>query len=516
MLKPANDCKPPRSTDARRRDLHGARCIARIGASGSGNGSEAGLGGCRRFEFGQASVCDSGYGPGSGGCEEIHAGACHGARIAGIGIVVGDDLAVARRRGWRVLVRLGVTLMALLLAGAVLATHRARGRRHAYRLSERRRMLAERASQAKTRFLADLGHEIRTPMTGVLGLSELLLASDLSPRQRAQVQAIRRAGEHLQRLVDDALDLARVEAGRLELQPGDFDPHLLVEEVAELMAAPAGRRGLRFTSATAAEVPRWVHGDRRRIAQILMNLTANAIKFTERGFVGVQAAVPQPGMLRFSVIDSGPGLSAAQQRRIFHRFEQADGARTAARFGGSGLGLAISRELAVAMGGRIRVRSLPGVGTRFDVDLPLPWAPPPPSNDAMAVSDPLRLLLVESDAGAASVLAGLLRAQGHRVTHAGHGLAALTEVAVQAFDGVLLDLDLPGFSGLALAAQLRRQGFPWLLLAVTARTDARAEPEALAVGCDGFVRKPLTGRMLADALQRAQAAAARRGARAAF
>jgi len=210
-----------------------------------------------------------------------------------------------------------------------------------------------------------------------------------------------------------------------------------------------------------------------------------------------------PHGVRFVVHDTGPGIDAEQQARLFRRFEQADGARTAARYGGSGLGLAISQELAIAMGGSIDVDSAPGEGSRFIVDLPLLSAarlPALPSERKPHDIAPRRVLLVEDDPTIAEVVASLLRTQGHRVVHAPHGLAALAETARHGFDIALLDLDLPGMDGLALARALRARGFSAPLLAVTARADAHAEPAARAVGFDGFVRKPLTGAMLADAM----------------
>jgi CheY-like chemotaxis protein len=219
------------------------------------------------------------------------------------------------------------------------------------------------------------------------------------------------------------------------------------------------------------------------------------------------------GGVRFAVSDSGPGLNEEQQRRLFRRFEQAEGARTAARYGGSGLGLAISQELAAAMDGRIDVESTPGKGTRFIVDLPLPagrqaaavpgHVPATASADA-AATRPLRLLLVEDDATVAAVLVGLLQAQGHAVTHAAHGLAALAaalgDPTGAQFDAALLDLDLPGMDGFALARQLRAQGFSAPLVAVTARADAEAEPQALEAGFVRFLRKPVTGAVLREVL----------------
>lgn len=400
-----------------------------------------------------------------------------------------------------------------LLAGTALLLGFARGyrarlkRRHAWQLAEEKRVLAEQASDAKSRFLATLGHEVRTPMTGVLGMSELLLGTPLDARQRGHVDAIRRAGEHLLRLVNDALDLARIEAGKLQMANADFDLRALLDEVAALMAPVAERRGLAFVEHVEADAPRTLHGDRTRIEQILLNLVGNAVKFTDQGHVALETARLSPHGVRFVVSDTGPGLNPEQQARLFRRFEQADGARTAARHGGSGLGLAISQELAAAMGGRIVLDSAPGQGTRFSVELPLPeGAPAVPAPAAVAPAGmapaamPRRLLLVEDDPIVAEAIGGLLRAQGHAVTHAGHGLAALTEVATQAFDAALLDLDLPGMDGLDLAAMLRAQGFAAPLLAVTARSDPGAEAQALSAGCDGFLRKPVTGAMLAQAL----------------
>jgi signal transduction histidine kinase/CheY-like chemotaxis protein len=375
-------------------------------------------------------------------------------------------------------------------------------RQHDYQLAEQRRQIAEQASQAKSRFLANLGHEVRTPMTGVLGMSELLLSTALDRKQTGQVQAIRRAGEHLLRLVNDALDLARIEAGRLELESVDFDLDALVQDVAALMQPLAERKGLALCIEVADDVWGVWHGDSTRVRQILMNLLSNAVKFTERGAVMLSIAPLSPHGVCCVVSDTGPGLDAEQQRRLFRRFEQAEGARTASRYGGSGLGLAICQELAMAMGGDIALRSAPGEGASFTVRLPLQRggsAALPVSGESVAIHERCDVLLVEDDAIVADVLIGMLRAQGHWVVHATHALAAMNEIAAHRFDIALVDLDLPGMDGLTLAQHLRGQCAA--MAAVTARADGNAEQDARAAGFDAFLRKPLTGDALANALR---------------
>ncbi|QNM62122.1 Histidine kinase/response regulator hybrid protein [Xanthomonas hortorum pv. vitians] len=406
------------------------------------------------------------------------------------------------------LVALGL-LAVCLFAAAVLLYRRRLRRLNALQLAVHKQEIAEQASLAKTRFLATLGHEVRTPMTGVLGMSELLLKTSLDNKQRSYTESIRRAGAHLLRLVNDALDLARIESGRLELDLEPFSVRQLVAEVEGLMSPLAQERGLRFSMEVGLLGDITASGDVTRIRQILLNLLSNAIKFTERGVVGLKlTTLGSYQGLRFEVADTGPGINAEQKARLFQRFEQGDGARTTSRYGGSGLGLAICQELALAMGGHIEVISRLGAGTRFVVDLPLRWVA---SNATLggevaraggAVA-PQRILLVEDDPTIAEVIVGLLRSQGHSVVHAPHGLAALTEAADNTFDLALLDLDLPGLDGFALARQLRVFGYDMPLIAVTARSDEAAEPTAEQAGFDSFLRKPLTGDMLADTIAEA-------------
>jgi signal transduction histidine kinase/ligand-binding sensor domain-containing protein/CheY-like chemotaxis protein len=317
-------------------------------------------------------------------------------------------------------------------------------RRHTYQLARQKSEMAEQASDAKSRFLADLGHELRTPMTGVLGMSELLLNADLPPAQRGQAQSIRRAGEHLLHLIDDALDLARIEAGRLVLRPSVFALQAAIDDVAGLIAPAAARKALRFRVECAPALASHWCGDEQRLRQILLNLLGNAVKFTERGEVALivepmrfepllsdsadleprtdsdadggagmpageaagktadsaaaagdrslsgiadpdpaTASAARPIGLRFIVRDTGPGMDAAQRGRLFGRFAQADGADTAMRYGGTGLGLAISRQLAAAMGGGIDLESTPGAGSRFIVHLPLATAEVDTTNSTM-------------------------------------------------------------------------------------------------------------------------------------
>ncbi len=421
---------------------------------------------------------------------------------------------------WRSDLGIALTCMLGLLMSALLAAayrHRVRMRAQ-WQLAQHKRELAEQASLAKTRFLATLGHEVRTPMTGVLGMSELLLQTPLDARQQGYAGAIQSAGKHLLRLVNDALDLARIEAGKLPLDNRDFDLRLLIGQAVELVRPSAEQKQLAFECELEDALPPALHGDASRVQQILLNLLFNAVKFTERGSVQLRVSAlsqsPAQG-IRLEVRDTGPGMSAEQRGRLFQRFEQAEGALTLARHGGSGLGLAICRELAAAMGGVVRVDSELGQGACFVVELPLRWVATLPAAvatpaHAAAARDqaPLQLLLIEDDPTVAQVIVGLLQTRGHQVTHVLHGLAALAEVSTRSFDAGLCDLDLPGLDGAALVAQLRARGVRFPIVAVTARADADAEPQAMAAGCNGFLRKPVTGELLANALARVLADAA--------
>lgn len=416
---------------------------------------------------------------------------------------------------WRSLSGLLVlTSLALLLMSLFAWLYRRRlQRKHAYQLALQKQELAEQASAAKTRFLANLGHEVRTPMTGVLGMSELLLGSALDPQQRSWTASIRHAGEHLLHLVNDALDLARIESGRLQLQAEPFDVNNLVDDVCTLMAALAEQKQLRFV--VDNQLPKGLGsvGDAVRVRQILLNLLGNAVKFTTHGEVRLKAMTLSADRgVYFEVSDTGPGISSDQQQRLFRRFEQADGARTAAQYGGSGLGLAICRELALAMQGQVGIESQLGVGTCFSLTLPLPLhivAAPAGfagGGDGQRLP-PMRILLVEDDATVASVISGLLGARGHQVVHAEHALAALREVSEAPFDVALLDLDLPGLGGIELAGHLHNQGYEMPMIAVTARTDPGIEQQVRVAGMQGFLRKPVTGELLVEAIARALRAA---------
>ncbi|HEX5960852.1 MAG TPA: two-component regulator propeller domain-containing protein [Rhodanobacteraceae bacterium] len=398
----------------------------------------------------------------------------------------------------------------LLLAWIVLAMRRRLHQQHRLALSEERQHLAEQSNAAKSRFLANMAHEIRTPLTGVLGMTELLLKTQLDERQHQYAGAIRRSGALLLRHVNDALDVARIEAGRLELNLAPFDPAAILHEVADADAGLAAQKQLTLDVAIAPKAPRAVRGDALRVQQILFNLTHNALKFTTAG--GVKLSLDRDGDgIVYRVTDNGPGMTPEECARIFQRFEQADCGRLQR---GSGLGLAISRELVGLMGGRIEVQSSPGRGSTFSVHLPLAAVvvdrvaatarvagePSPRS----ASPGGLRVLLVEDDPVAGQAIAGLIETFGHSVTLAPQALAALSEtITGDAFDAMVFDFDLPGMGGCELAGLLRKRGVTTPIIALTASAHGDEEQRARAAGMNAFLRKPVLPGDLREALQSA-------------
>ncbi|HET8554971.1 MAG TPA: ATP-binding protein, partial [Rhodanobacteraceae bacterium] len=391
--------------------------------------------------------------------------------------------------------------------GIIAAWRRRLEQRHHVQLAHQQQRMAEQANAAKTRFLATLSHEIRTPMTGVLGMTELLLGADLGTRERGHVETIRRSGKMLLKLVNEALDMARIEAGRLVLEPAPMDLRALIEEVRQLQASQTHKKNLDFLAQVDASVPVRLEGDATRIKQILLNLTNNAIKFTPHGHVTITASYAD-GELRLCVSDTGPGISETDRQRLFQRFEQADSPQ---RREGSGLGLAICRELVALMHGRMDLETTLGKGSCFKVFLPLPVATvevpetAPDAPDRSIDGDARHLLLIEDNATVAQVICGLLEARGHRVTHAAHGLDALSEMQNRHFDALLLDMNLPGVDGCELARMIRQlegDDVHMPIIAITARSGGDEEQQARAAGMDAFLRKPIDGEELARTLNR--------------
>ncbi|MBU9697908.1 PAS domain-containing protein [Rhodobacteraceae bacterium HSP-20] len=363
---------------------------------------------------------------------------------------------------------------------------------------------AEEASRTKSMFLANMSHEIRTPLNGVLGMAEVLDATLTDPEHRRMIGTIRRSGESLLNILNDILDMSKIEAGKLELETVPFSPVEMAERVEDLHRLKAEEKGLDFEVlvSTGAELHRM--GDPFRVQQILHNLISNAIKFTDRGEVTVEVSGRRGTSLVFEVRDTGIGMNKQEIARLHEEFRQADSSVTR-RFGGTGLGMAITRTLVSRMGGDITVTSAPGVGTQVRVELPLPvtdvMSDAPPSSTAGAESegrlDGVRVLAADDNGTNRSVLELMLKRSGAEVTTVGDGLQALHAWEPGKFDVVLLDIAMPVMDGKAALEGIRAKeqaaGAARLpIIAVTANAMSHQIVEYLIWGFDSCVSKPLT------------------------
>ncbi|MBB3893488.1 PAS domain S-box-containing protein [Phenylobacterium haematophilum] len=375
---------------------------------------------------------------------------------------------------------------------------------------------AEAANRAKSTFLATMSHEIRTPLNGVLGMAQAMAAENgLSEIQRERLDVIRQSGETLLAILNDVLDLSKIEAGKLELEEADFDVAALARGAHAAFTAIANKKGLSFALSIEPAALGVYRGDSTRVRQILYNLVSNALKFTEQGEVRVTVDRDAEG-LRLSVSDTGIGIPAHRLTALFQKFEQAD-ASTTRRYGGTGLGLAICRELAGLMGGAIEARSEVGAGTTFLVTLPLIWVgasaalPTPPSAEAQQIEScacsALRVLAAEDNTVNQLVLKTLLHQIGVDPHIVENGVEAVRAWESGEWDVILMDVQMPVMDGPSACALIRgrealegRERTP--IIALTANAMAHQVAEYMAAGMDGFVPKPIEVGRLFEALQR--------------
>jgi signal transduction histidine kinase/ActR/RegA family two-component response regulator len=359
--------------------------------------------------------------------------------------------------------------------------------------------------------LAAFAHEVRTPLTGILAVSDLLVTSDLDERERRWVETIRASADHLAALATLFVDAARSSKAGLDLRQEFFDLRALARTVADSLAGRAAARGLRSSGEISDRLPAFVTGDPVRLRAALENLIDNAVKFTDQGRVALKVSVVRrpPGrvVVAFAVSDSGIGLSLAEIKRLFRPFSQAN-VGIASRFGGAGLGLASARQIARAMGGDITVAQQRGGGTTFTLTVmlaraadPVAGAPSGHEHSGAFANPALRILSVEDNPFGRVVLNAILTELGHQTEFAGEGEAALERLAGGGFDAVLMDMVLPGINGIEVIRKIRAQAKPLGRIAIIG-VSGRGEDEAAArrAGADGFLLKPVSPRALATAL----------------
>jgi signal transduction histidine kinase/CheY-like chemotaxis protein len=403
--------------------------------------------------------------------------------------------------------------LAVLLTGAALALL---AHQWAMVATQRRldyeRAVAAASSRAKSEFLANVSHEIRTPMNALLGVAELLADTPLTTEQRRHVEIFRSSGQSLFELINDLLDLSKIEAGRLELHNAPLRLRALLEERIALLAPRAREKGLVLQLSVDSDVPAVVSGDPTRLAQTLTNLLGNAIKFTPAGSVTLAVTREADPMLCFAVTDTGIGIAPSKLETIFEPFTQADGSVTRA-FGGTGLGLSITRSLVQLMNGTINVASTPGSGTTFSLHLPMPAAELPVLPEAAAAASPpertahapLAVLLAEDNEVNVYLFESMLSGASCRIDVAPNGQSAVEQWRRTPYDVIFMDVQMPGMDGHAATRAIRqleadsgRSRVPIYALSAHAfATDAQA---SLAAGCDAHLTKPVSRATLLNTL----------------
>ena len=373
------------------------------------------------------------------------------------------------------------------------------------------RLAAERASQAKSEFVANLSHELRTPMNAIIGMTDLSLGENVSPLVREYLQTVRSNARLLLELLNELLDYSKLEAGKFVLDSRPFRLREAVNEAARNLGYRASEKGLRLETHVEPEAPDTVLGDELRLRQVLLNLLSNAVKFTETGSVRLQVALdsdtPDEAFLRFTIEDTGIGISPQDQDRIFAPFMQVD-ATTTRRHGGTGLGLTIASDLIRAMGGRLAVSSQLGKGSTFYFTIPLAKAPsllalpshkpahtPPPAG---AGPEPLRVLLVEDVVTNQIVIRRVLEKRGHHVQIASNGREAVGQAQATAFDLILMDVQMPEMDGFQATGLIREithcSRIP--IVALTAHAMPGDRDRCVAAGMDAYLTKPIDAKEL--------------------
>jgi signal transduction histidine kinase/CheY-like chemotaxis protein/HPt (histidine-containing phosphotransfer) domain-containing protein len=375
---------------------------------------------------------------------------------------------------------------------------------------------AESASRTKSDFLASMSHEIRTPMNAIMGIADLLAKTALSPEQDKYVQIFRRAGDNLLNLINDILDLSKVEASQLELEQTGFSLNELLEKVTEVVAVRAHEKGLALVCEIAPDVPTDLVGDPTRLRQVLLNLLGNAIKFTESGEVSLRVTLDAdssvPTALRFKVSDTGIGIPGEKLGRVFERFTQADSSTTR-RFGGSGLGLTISKRLVELMGGRIWAESGVGEGSVFSFAVPFEIlvgatlrAAAPVDTGPEQPLPALRILLAEDSADNCVITVAYLEDTPYRIEIAETGAIACEKFTSGHFDLVLMDRQMPVMDGLTATRTIRaweqaNGRLPTPIIALTASALKGDREMCLAAGCTAYLSKPIKQEVLLQAIK---------------